>query len=115
MVSERSKANLTNMGKGRPRGAKNRITRELREFMRRVLTNPDYLNALEARIQAGKATELERFFWAHLAGTPEKTVNLNARGEPVGHVVILPAKDALPGEAPRALATGESDAEDDDA
>jgi hypothetical protein len=55
---------LTNAGKGRPPGALNRTTREIREAARLLLDDEDYRASLRQRLIAGTAPQ---------NGTPAKS------------------------------------------
>jgi hypothetical protein len=55
---------------GRPKGAVNRTTREIRALARSLVEDPAYLAALRRRLVAGKAGPLEPLLFAYAYGRP---------------------------------------------
>jgi hypothetical protein len=55
---------------GRPRGALNRTTIEIRALARGLVEDPAYLAALRRRLAAGKAGSLEPMLFAYAYGRP---------------------------------------------
>jgi hypothetical protein len=55
---------------GRPKGALNRATLEIRALARSLVEDPTYLAALRRRLAAGKAGSLEPLLFAYAYGRP---------------------------------------------
>ena len=55
---------------GRPRGARNRATLEVRALARDLVENPDYLTALRRRLVAGEAGPMETLLFRYAYGGP---------------------------------------------
>jgi hypothetical protein len=55
---------------GRPKGARNRATLEIRALARSLVEDPTYLAALRHRLAAGKAGSLEPLLFAYAYGRP---------------------------------------------
>lgn len=59
-------------GKGRPKGALNKVTREriniIMELRARLLENPNYIASVVDRCVAGKAPQLELMVWDRILG-----------------------------------------------
>ena len=55
---------------GRPKGALNRTTLEIRALARSLVEDPEYLAALRRRLAAGKAGPLEPLLFAYAYGRP---------------------------------------------
>jgi hypothetical protein len=64
-------------GKGRPKGATNKATREFKDAARQFLESAAYRTAAERRMVAGKAPHLELFFFQHAYGKPTDTTDLS--------------------------------------
>lgn len=60
-------------GKGRPKGATNKITREIRELSQGLLTDPAYLESLRRRLTSGKAPHMETLLHHYAYGKPKDT------------------------------------------
>lgn len=60
-------------GKGRPKGALNKTTREIKELSQSLLTDPAYLNALKRRLVSGKAPHMETLLHQYAYGKPKDT------------------------------------------
>jgi hypothetical protein len=73
-----------NAGKGRPKGSKNKKTKEIGELADECIARPDYKAKLFARIDKGKAPHMELFFWQHRYGKPKDTTEVTgANGQPL--------------------------------
>lgn len=79
---------------GRPKGAVNKATREIKEFAREVLEDPEYVESLKARIKAGEASHMEVLLAHYAYGKPADTLKhkgLTARLE----VAVLRTADDI--------------------
>jgi hypothetical protein len=75
----RQLAGLTNAGKGRPRGAPNKVTLEVKTFATEVLNSPVYVASVWRRIQNDELPPaVECLFYYYAAGKPRERVELNA-------------------------------------
>lgn len=77
-------------GKGRPKGAINKATREIRAIARRLtIGDKVYMAALRKRLRSGKAAPAVEVLLHHYAsGKPKDTVSLeNPDGSPLGPLV----------------------------
>jgi hypothetical protein len=59
-----------NPGGGRPKGAQNKATREIKEFARNFLMSDKYRRTLERRILAGTAPQMEVMLHHYAFGKP---------------------------------------------
>jgi hypothetical protein len=59
-----------NPGGGRPKGAQNKATREIKEFARNFLMSDKYRRTLERRILAGTAPQMEVLLHHYAFGKP---------------------------------------------
>jgi hypothetical protein len=59
-----------NPGGGRPKGAQNKATREIKEFARNFLMSDKYQRTLERRILAGTAPQMEVMLHHYAFGKP---------------------------------------------
>ncbi len=73
---------LTRAGKGRPKGALNRTTREIRDVARAILDRPEYRASLQRRLDAGKAPHMETLLHQYAYGKPKEII------EQAGPIVI---------------------------
>ena len=62
---------------GKPKGALNHATRDIREFARECLESPDYVQRLRARLAAGKAPHMETLLAHYAYGKPKDVVEIN--------------------------------------
>lgn len=60
--------------RGRPKGALNRVTIEVRDFAKNMIERPEYAASLQERIDAGKAPHMETVLFAYAYGKPRETV-----------------------------------------
>jgi hypothetical protein len=65
---------LTRAGKGRPPGALNKATREIREAARLLLEDTDYRALLRRRLIAGKAPHMETLLHQYAYGKPKDVI-----------------------------------------
>ena len=71
--------NLTNAGKGRPKGAKNRATVEAKAFWTGIVTDQAYVKKLQERFRNGTVPPaVETMAWYYAAGKPKERVELGA-------------------------------------
>ncbi len=66
--------------KGRPRGAPNKATREVRALARRLVEDREYQAGVRRRLRAGEAGALEPLLWHYAYGKPKEAVELSATG-----------------------------------
>ena len=67
---------------GRPKGAQNKTTREVRDIARRLVDAPAYRKSLMARLQAGKlAPAMETLLWHYARGKPSDHVEVTGDGD----------------------------------
>lgn len=67
---------------GRPKGAVNKATREIKAFCEEFLASEDYVESAKARVRKGKAPHLETL-WHHYAyGKPKETMTLEGKLPP---------------------------------
>jgi len=93
-MTQRNPNSLANLklGKGRPKGKPNKATRDIQEFARKMLEDPEYVRKLTSRLQAGKATHLEPLLYHYGYGKPKDT--LAVEGGPVPLVIEGLKRDA---------------------
>lgn len=60
---------------GKPKGAINLRTRLVRDFADRLLASTNYTAAAMARLQDGRAPQLELYLWQLVGGKPKETVD----------------------------------------
>jgi hypothetical protein len=69
-------------GRGRPKGAVNKTTREIKTFAMRFLSSPDYVANAKARVLEGDAAHLE-VLWHHYAyGKPKESLQISGNIPP---------------------------------
>lgn len=61
---------------GRPKGAKNKASRELKEFWREFFDSADYRESLKLRVSRGKAPHMELALHHYVFGKPKDTVQV---------------------------------------
>jgi hypothetical protein len=59
---------------GRTKGTPNRVSVEMKEFLKSVIEDPEYQEALRARMIAGKAAHMEQLAAYYTLGKPGETV-----------------------------------------
>jgi hypothetical protein len=64
---------------GRPTGALNKATREIREAARAILERPEYRIFLQERLDAGKAPHMETLLHHYASGKPKEQLDIDAR------------------------------------
>lgn len=75
--------NLTRRGRGRPKGSKNRVSPEVREWVGRLLTSKEYRDSLTRRVLAGEAPHVEKV-WHESFFPKDQTIALTgAEGGPI--------------------------------
>ena len=60
--------------RGRPRGARNKATQEVRDLARRLVEDPEYKAALKARLLNGQSGPIESLLWQYAYGKPKDAV-----------------------------------------
>ena len=63
--------------KGRPKGALNHATRELKEELHKFFSSPEYRQSVEDRIIAGTAPTVEIYLLQMLYGKPREVVDVH--------------------------------------
>ena len=71
---------------GRPKGARNKTTAEVRTLALSIVGEPGYLKKLKARIASGKAQKIEELLWHYAFGKPKEQVE--HRGEDGGPIKL---------------------------
>lgn len=62
-------------GSGRAPGTPNKVTREVKDLCRNLVTDPDYLEALRLRLLGGELNgTMETTLWHYAFGKPKDTV-----------------------------------------
>lgn len=73
---------FTGPGPGRPPGAQNKATREVKDFASKFLSSKAYQESAKSRVLAGTAPHLETL-WHHYAfGKPKETVQMTGEVPP---------------------------------
>lgn len=67
-------------GKGRPKGAKNKTTAEVRAAAEKLVSDPEYRKELKTRLREGKAPHMETLLWHYAYGKPAEQVEVNGGG-----------------------------------
>lgn len=60
-------------GKGRPKGALNKATREIKDIAAGLLADPAYVTSLKRRLTSGKAPHMETLLHHYAYGKPKET------------------------------------------
>ena len=69
-------------GRGRPKGALNRRTREAQELAAALIDgDPEYLENLKQRIKAGKAPHMEQLLWHYRFGKPREQIDVRVQSD----------------------------------
>ena len=66
---------------GRPRGAINHATREIKDFARNLVESPEYVKSLTRRLIAGRAPHMETLIFHYGYGKPKETVDVPQLGD----------------------------------
>jgi hypothetical protein len=75
------KEGMSGNPRGRPRGARNRRTVELREFADQFFSSDEYRASLKRRVLRGQSHHLETYLLAMCYGKPESVLKIaNLRG-----------------------------------
>lgn len=61
---------------GRPKGVKNKATREIQEAARGLLEDPAYVEALKLRLKRGTAGAVETLLYHYAYGKPKDTLSV---------------------------------------
>jgi hypothetical protein len=70
---------IPNNGRGRPKGAINRASRELKEFWHSFFTSEEYRERLKKRMLEGSAPHLESYLFNRIYGKPKEAMALDLR------------------------------------
>jgi hypothetical protein len=72
-----SKRNPPNAGKGRPKGALNKATREAREFCASIVDDVEYQTTVRRRaIEGTLSPAVECMLWYYAKGKPKESVDV---------------------------------------
>lgn len=83
--------------RGRPKGALNKVTLEIRTISRAMVTDPAYLAKLQSDFRRRKvAPAIEALFWHYGFGKPKETVQIEGGDAPVKFTLMLDTRRALP-------------------
>ena len=88
-------------GRGRPKGSRNKVSKEAQDFCRRLTKNAEYRKKLrEDFIHRKKSIppQLEQMIWAYAHGKPVDQVNINTDAEraPTAFVLVLNGQILVP-------------------
>lgn len=61
-------------GPGRPKGALNKATREIKDIAAGLLSDPAYVESLRRRLTSGKAPHMETLLHHYAYGKPKESV-----------------------------------------
>lgn len=78
---------------GRPKGAVNKASRDIKARAREILEDPEYLVALKARINKGNAQQVEALLFHYGYGKPRDIVQIEGGAVPLPLVVKLTGGD----------------------
>ena len=60
---------------GRPKGAINKSTREVKAFARAIVEDPEYVDSLRRRLVSGRAPHMEPIMFYYAYGKPKEVVD----------------------------------------
>lgn len=80
---------------GRPKGAPNKVTAEVRKAAQGLVEDPVYRASLKERLQSGKlAPAMEALLWHYAYGKPKEVHELVGQdGEPLTFTLNIDARD----------------------
>lgn len=85
---------------GRPKGAQNKTTGEIREAAKAIVEDPAYVRSLKKRVKAGKAPHMETLLHYYAYGKPKEQVEVSGPdGHPIRQIIhqyAVPAADVDP-------------------
>jgi hypothetical protein len=101
-------------GRGRPKGSRNKVSKEAQDFCRRLTKNPEYRKKLrEDFIRRKKSIppQLEQMIWAYAHGKPVDQVNINtdAQQAPTAFVLVLNGQILVPASSEDQIIDGHTD------
>lgn len=82
---------------GRPPGARNTATLEVRELARLLIEDPAYRSNLRRRLIAGKAAQMEALLFKYAYGQPVERYEVSAEVTAASHGPSQPAADGATG------------------
>lgn len=94
---------------GRPKGIPNKATREIQEFARACLEDPDYIAALKARLKRGTAGAVEVLLYHYGYHKPRETVAIENRPRPVIIELLTDRSQLLATQGLETVADGDTD------
>ena len=62
--------------RGRPIGAKNKSTIEVKRLARQLVNDPTYKRNLQKRLRAGEGGAMEPLLWAYAFGKPKEQIEV---------------------------------------
>jgi len=77
------KAGASGNPHGRPKGALNKATRDIRAFARAMLEDPAYIESLRKRMARGTAGQVENLIYHYAYGKPRETLELTTGAAPL--------------------------------
>jgi hypothetical protein len=67
----RDTSGLKRGGPGRPKGVPNKATRAIKEVAQAIIERPEYLSALQRRLDSGRAPHMETLLYHYAYGKPK--------------------------------------------
>ena len=75
---------------GKPKGTLNRVTIEVREMSRKLISSPYYVKKLRQRINAGEANHMEPILWYYAYGKPvDRVEQVDGNGNTISPFLAL--------------------------
>jgi hypothetical protein len=68
---------FTKGNRGRPKGAINKATREIKDFARNILERPEYVASLARRLDKGDAPHMETLLHHYAYGKPREGMDVS--------------------------------------
>jgi hypothetical protein len=87
-VTERRKPPAA--GKGRPKGAQNKTTVEVRAAAQKLVEDAAYRAELKTRLKEGKAPHMETLLWYYAYGKPKEQMEVTGEdGSALGPITLI--------------------------
>ena len=71
------KGQIVQPGPGRPQGRQNKVTVEVKQLAKRLVSDKTYQRNLQKRLRAGDAGAMEVMLWHYSYGKPKESIDLN--------------------------------------